>query len=106
MIDPDKCSGCKICEAVYSLQHEGEVNPAKSRIRVVKWEEKDIDLPIVCRHWETPAWMENCPTDALYLDERLGCVAYRKEVCVGCKLCMLVSPAGGMSLDDSAGILK
>ena len=33
-IDPAKCCGCKLCEAVCSLQHNGSVNPLRSRIRV------------------------------------------------------------------------
>jgi Fe-S-cluster-containing hydrogenase component 2 len=106
LIDPDKCSGCRICETVCSLQHEGEINPVKSRIRIIKWEEKGFDIPVVCQHCETPVCLENCPTGALYFDEKVGCVAYRKDSCVGCKLCLLVCPAGGIGLDPAGGVLK
>lgn len=45
-IDHSKCTGCRHCEAVCSLQHyENEVNPKKSRIRV--FVEEDIFFPVI-----------------------------------------------------------
>ena len=35
LIDYNKCTGCRQCEAVCSLKHyENEINPRKSRIRI------------------------------------------------------------------------
>ena len=36
-VDPQKCNGCKLCEIACSLFHDGEVDPARSRIHVLKW---------------------------------------------------------------------
>jgi Fe-S-cluster-containing hydrogenase component 2 len=47
MIDVKKCTGCRICELVCSLSHDGECNPLKSRIRVFNIEEEGIDMPCV-----------------------------------------------------------
>ena len=106
IIDPLKCTGCKTCEVVCSLYHHNEVNPSRSRIRIVKWEDKGIDVPVVCQHCEIPLCMENCPTGALYRDEENGLVSYRRDLCIGCKLCLLVCPCGGISLCDDGSILK
>ena len=27
VVDPDKCTGCKVCEMICSLHHENEINP-------------------------------------------------------------------------------
>ena len=43
-INPDKCTGCRICELVCSMAKEGEFNPKRSRIRVVKNKEMDINM--------------------------------------------------------------
>ena len=106
MIDPSKCSGCKTCEVICSLYHHSEVNLNRSRIKIVKWEEKGLDIPVVCQHCEVPVCMENCPTGALFQNDEGGFVAYRKELCIGCKLCLLVCPSGGISLDGEGSILK
>ena len=39
-VDYDKCTGCRTCEIVCSLQHNGEISPLKSRIRVVRWDDR------------------------------------------------------------------
>ena len=91
-IDPDKCSGCRTCEVVCSLQHEGQVRVSRSRIKIVKWEQKGIDVPIVCQHCELPVCMENCPTGALYRQGEDEPVLYRKELCIGCKRCIAACP--------------
>ena len=45
VVDVDKCTGCKVCEMVCSLHHEKEVNPIKSRIHVISWEDEGVDIP-------------------------------------------------------------
>lgn len=44
-VDPQKCNGCKLCEIACSLFHDGEVDPARSRIHVLEWNLKGIFLP-------------------------------------------------------------
>ncbi len=50
-IDPDKCSGCRLCEAICSAFHAGPkygaVNPSRSRIRVFRDEENNLYFPII-----------------------------------------------------------
>ena len=33
-INPDKCSGCKLCEIACSLHHTNTVNPERARVKV------------------------------------------------------------------------
>ena len=42
--DADKCTGCRVCELVCSMAHQGEFNPKKSYIRVMKNKEMDINI--------------------------------------------------------------
>ena len=49
-VDVDKCIGCRACEVACSAFHAepkySSINPARSRIRVVIDEEKDVYVPI------------------------------------------------------------
>jgi len=38
MIDYEKCTGCRLCELVCSVMHDGVSNPARSRIKVMRRE--------------------------------------------------------------------
>ena len=58
IVDVDKCIGCRACEMACSAFHAvpkySSANPARSRIRVVVDELKDIYVPIRSSHY-TPA---------------------------------------------------
>ncbi len=49
-VDVDKCNGCQACEAVCSALHAtpkySSINPARSRIRVIREPLKDIYVPV------------------------------------------------------------
>lgn len=47
IVDVDKCTGCRICELVCSMAKEGEFNPKKAHIRVIKNKEMDINMVIL-----------------------------------------------------------
>jgi len=105
MVDVTKCTGCRICELVCSLSHEGECNPLKSRIRVFKIEEEGIDLPCVCQHCDTPLCRDVCPVDAIRRDPDTGAVIIKEELCVGCRACSLVCPYGAITMDVSRKVM-
>ncbi len=106
-IDPEKCSGCRLCESVCSIHHERVCNPAWSRINVVKWDTVGLYVPMVCQQCETPLCEIACPMHAIRKNEKTGVVTVDDELCVGCKLCLMLCPFGGVSLDTRKGkILK
>ena len=49
-IDADKCNGCRACEVICSTFHAtpkySSVNPARSRIRVIRYPLQDIWVPV------------------------------------------------------------
>lgn len=49
IVDIEKCTGCRHCEAACSLKHseEGYVNPKLSRIRVFSDFDREITIPII-----------------------------------------------------------
>ena len=105
MIDVKKCTGCRICELVCSLSHDGECNPLKSRIRVFKIEEEGIDMPCVCQNCETPLCRDVCPVGAIVRDLDTGSIVIKEDLCVGCRACTLVCPYGAITMDTSRGVM-
>jgi len=67
VLDPTKCDGCRTCEAVCACVNEGEANPAKARIRVVRTIEQEIlySIPVFCMQCERAACEEVCPRHAI-----------------------------------------
>jgi len=43
----DKCTGCRVCELACSMVNEGEYNPKKSRIRIMRNMETDVNIPVL-----------------------------------------------------------
>lgn len=91
-VDPAKCTGCRNCELVCSVFHSGVSNPARSRIRVLKWEEIGLYLPLTCQHCETPLCTEVCPTKACHKDLENQRVIIDPKKCIGCKTCIMTCP--------------
>jgi len=103
-IHPEKCTACRICELACSLHHHGEINPAKSRIKVNIFHEDFFFYPNVCSQCED-AWCVNiCPNAALSKDRITGVVSVDEARCVGCRMCIQACPFGAMGFDSEKGI--
>lgn len=99
VLDLERCTGCRVCEAVCSLVNEGEADPTKSRIRVVRKVEEQIlrAIPVYCLQCETPVCESVCPFDALCRDPR-GAIIVDREKCMGCRLCEIACPFGAITV--------
>lgn len=98
-VDYDKCTGCRMCVMACSLNKTGTFNPVRARISIVKWEEEGIMAPVMCQHCEEPFCVACCPVDAISKNEESGAIEINSQVCVGCKMCMMICPFGGPSFD-------
>lgn len=99
LIDPEKCTGCRACEVVCSLFHEQRCNPAESRISIIKYEQAGVYIPVTCQNCQSMPCGAVCPTNALSQDEETGLVVVNYDLCIGCRMCVVVCPFGGMGLD-------
>jgi len=99
VLDYEKCTGCRECEMVCAIQHEGVSNPARSRIKVVKKEWEGIYIPVTCQQCETAPCMSICPVKAISRDQNLNRVVVDYDTCIGCRMCVAICPFGAMSFN-------
>lgn len=103
-IDWRKCIGCGVCEVVCSFTHEGIFNPALSRIRVYRLDERGVHFPVACLDCTNPPCVEACPTDACHLDSSVPVVRVDPSLCIGCRECVLACPFGAAHSDPEKGV--
>ena len=104
VIEPERCTGCRICEVACSLHHESECNPSKSRIHILKWEPIGLDFPMLCLQCDDMPCQAACPVEAISRDVETGAVLVDESLCIGCRICNIACPVGGASFDPSKGV--
>jgi len=102
VVDHLKCTGCRLCEVVCSVNKNGVSNPARARIAVIGWENICPGIPMMCQQCEMAPCISVCPVGALTRDESMGRVSLNYDLCIGCKLCVAVCPFGAMGIDAAA----
>ncbi|MBW1674836.1 MAG: 4Fe-4S dicluster domain-containing protein, partial [Deltaproteobacteria bacterium] len=91
--------GCRLCELVCAVFHDGISNPARSRIKVMKWEAEGLYIPMTCQQCQDAPCMNVCPVKAISRDEELGRLFIDYDVCIGCRSCVAVCPFGAMNFN-------
>ena len=107
IIDQKACTGCRQCELVCSVKHTGTADPSRSRINVIKWEAEGFYLPMLCQQCLEPACAAVCPKGALSRDKENDRVVINRDLCIGCKMCVMACPFGAMGVDvKEAKVIK
>jgi Fe-S-cluster-containing dehydrogenase component len=95
--DTRKCIGCHTCEVVCKANKK--LPPGPKPCRIVQEGPKTINgLPrtsfifMPCFHCQTPWCVSACPTGAMQQRTKDGIVFVDKELCVGCKMCIIACP--------------
>lgn len=94
--DHEKCTGCRLCELVCAVKHDHVSNPARARIRIIKWEAEGIYVPLSCQQCEDAPCASACPAKALSRNMDMGRVELDYNKCIGCRTCISVCPFGAM----------
>ena len=103
IVDPEKCTGCRTCELVCAVKHNGVSAPSLARIHIVKWDNESFYIPMRCQHCEDAPCMAVCPKTAIYRDEELDSVRINHDLCIGCKMCVSACPFGAMGWNSKRG---
>lgn len=102
------CIGCKLCEVHCIVAHSkskdivrafNEETP-RALSRILVEESRPLTFALQCRHCEEPVCVYACITGAMTKDPETGAVNHDKEKCVGCWMCVMVCPYGGIQRDE------
>ena len=80
---PENCTGCRMCELVCSLTHEGRVNPIMARIQVYK-DGVETQFPVTCTLCGD--CIDACPEEAI--SEENGIIDVDQDKCIACGTCV------------------
>jgi carbon-monoxide dehydrogenase iron sulfur subunit len=97
----ERCTGCRVCEMICSLEKEGIFNPHRSRIKVFQRRPKGLDIPLVCQLCDPAPCVNICPSGALRKNTNTGAIFIDKETCIGerCLACTIECPYGAIAWD-------
>jgi carbon-monoxide dehydrogenase iron sulfur subunit len=104
--NPKVCTGCRVCESVCSLVHDGECNPARSRIRIIRWETQGVDIPVTCLQCTEAPCQEACPTNAIRRNLETRAMETKEELCIQCHMCALACPFGATLIAPEGKVLR
>ena len=96
VVDPTKCTGCGVCEAVCSKAYYKAPDREKSAIRITALEQGGYSIA-VCDQCGDCRGM--CSAMALKTAEN-GVVQLNKKTCVGCLICVGECLRGYMRYND------
>jgi len=95
--DPDKCTGCTVCEYICSLTKENSFSSQKSRIRTMRLHPL-INISIACRLCSPAPCVTACPREALTQSEQTGVIMVDDDKCDGCSWCIEACDYGAITL--------
>lgn len=100
-IEPDRCpDGCSACEQACALER-GDYS--SGRIQAVHIDAVGFHGLVTCIQCSKPLCANVCPSGAINKSEKDGVVRINEDKCIGCGMCTLECPYGGVYLDAAKG---
>jgi Fe-S-cluster-containing dehydrogenase component len=111
VIDLDRCIGCCACEVACKQENDVDLEVNWNKVLNVGPigtfpEVEQYFLPAVCQQCEKPACVQVCPTGASYKRAEDGIVLINKEICIGCRYCMMACPYGVRNFNQQKKVVE
>jgi len=103
--EQEKCTGCRVCEAICSFVKENEFNPSKSRGKVLLTADRQVrySVRVSCLQCEEAFCKVICPTNAI-IENDAGAKIINENKCIGCKMCEIACPVGAIAVHPEKGV--
>ncbi|WP_094606745.1 Anaerobic dimethyl sulfoxide reductase chain B [Sporomusa silvacetica DSM 10669] len=105
--DMSTCIGCRACQIACKDKNNLKVGVIYRQVYDREsgvFPNPRIDhLSLGCNHCANPKCTKNCPTGALYKQDKDGVVLHNKEKCIGCKMCLWSCPYGVPQYNEEEG---
>jgi anaerobic carbon-monoxide dehydrogenase iron sulfur subunit len=83
-LNPDLCTGCRICESTCSITNEGVINRVKSRIHIYRRDVLEL-VQLYCDQCDEHVCLNVCPTGAISIVNNQ--LRVKRSLCDGCGKC-------------------
>jgi len=102
-IEYGKCPpDCRLCEEACAKE-KGELSILTSRIKTIHTPQVKFHCAMTCVQCSQPKCRQVCPAGAIEKSLIDGVVRINEDKCVGCGLCTLACPYGGIYYNPAAG---
>ena len=105
LVNPEKCVGCRNCALACSFAKEGIFSLGRARIGTMWIPKIGMNVPMVCQQCAKPLCADVCPVGAISRNEETGAMVIDQDLCIGCKMCVIVCPFGGPIIDSETGTI-
>ncbi len=75
-------------------------------MRVVKFDQAGLAVPLFCLNCEEGFCQEICPTRAIQRDGKTRALVLKEERCVRCRACTMVCPFSGLHVQSDRKVVK
>lgn len=99
--NPRSCSGCRICQLICSLTHEGAIDSERSRIQVTTNPFRGTSTINFCRQCHDAPCYYACLESAIDLDKTNGAVVINQALCNGCRKCEEACPFNAILFSEN-----
>lgn len=101
-IDPQKCTACNQCITACSTKHYGVNDPDYSRIKILRFDTRRLNVPVICMACSNSPCVSVCPMNARERQAN-GSLVTDTEKCIGCKACLYICPVGSPAYHPITG---
>jgi anaerobic carbon-monoxide dehydrogenase iron sulfur subunit len=103
IVEPDKCTSCRLCELACSARHTDSFRPSRAHIRVAVEPDDAFYFPRICLQCEDAPCIDACTAEALVRDQRTNAVVVLEDKCNDCRVCETACAYGAIRFwDDQA----
>ena len=100
VIEPEKCTSCRLCELACAQRHAKAFRPSRARIRLAIRVDEALYFPMTCFQCDDAPCIRECPSEALMRDPVTKVVTVVADRCNECALCEAACPYGVIRCHD------